>query len=540
MLEYVNMKKYKYFLIFALVVILLPLASTVFALELTYPNIPGFGALGQRATLPQFIGYFFTFAFTTVGIIGVLIIAISGVKILISAGNPTAISDARERIWNAVLGIILLMFSVVLLREVNPNLINPRTSVLPVTNGLYFLGHVNCAGDANCQANYPNLREYKPAPTNEPDIDAHMPTPDRASMFSKLSYKCNGGPNLLVWAYDNPNYVVNNFEANAQPNLTTYSLQCSQNEVVCDGSNSGSCNTIFLADAGIKSYKTDIEKPGVYFYLNPDCSGLSSNVLQDSGDIPNFGSEFIGGEPPVLGIRIVNTDLRNRYGTVLTQHYQFDGECSAPIIRSDTGSGCYPIPNDSNGNVFNPFSAYVIKQAQWVPENSTVALYSANLGLELNLSDIGDPPDIGYQYSVYNGYIEDYGYNGTPGDLLQDQGGNDIEQVDGGEWRSWKDVPQDPANPTTAPPECREDPFGGEFGEPQGNYTCLNYIQNTGSFNIFLYGEQTDIENNPIKSCKLLPNGLIADYWPTANESFKNFLSKGNTLYRMDIIPRPY
>src|SRR3989344_2073654 len=307
MLEYVNMKKYKYFLIFALVVILLPLASTVFALELTYPNIPGFGALGQRATLPQFIGYFFTFAFTTVGIIGVLIIAISGVKILISAGNPTAISDARERIWNAVLGIILLMFSVVLLREVNPNLINPRTSVLPATNGLYFVKDVSCGTDANCQANYPDGKDYKPGPLAMANSAETIP-----AGFTKLSYKCTGGPNLLVWAYNLPDYIMD-FDVNGEPYQTTYSMPCSQNEILCDGSNYGSCNTLDLAGNNIISYKTDIEKPGVYFYLTDNCTGMSTNVLQDSSDIPNFSSYFQGGEPPVRSLRIVNTDILNRY-----------------------------------------------------------------------------------------------------------------------------------------------------------------------------------------------------------------------------------
>src|SRR3989344_1030197 len=524
MLEYVNMKKYKYFLIFALVVILLPLASTVFALELTYPNIPGFGALGQRATLPQFIGYFFTFAFTTVGIIGVLIIAISGVKILISAGNPTAISDARERIWNAVLGIILLMFSVVLLREVNPNLINPRTSVLPATNGLYFVKDVSCGTDANCQANYPDGKDYKPGPLAMANSAETIP-----AGFTKLSYKCTGGPNLLVWVYDHENYEVNWVDFNPDPNTsapvyqTTYRMPCSQNEIICDGSNNNSCNTLDLTAFSIQSYKTDIEKPGVYFYLKNNCDGLSSTVLQTSGDIPNFASNFQGGEPPVRAMRIVNTDNLNRYGVVVTQHYKFDGECSAPIIRSDTGSDCYPIPDDSNGNVFNPFSAYVIKQAQWYPENSETTLYSANLYVTLGF------PNTIKQYSIYSGFSGDNGYDGTVSDFLKNNGFP---------WRTTAEVTNDPENETTAPTECLQPSDDPETDDVEGNYVCLNYIENTGSFDIFLYGEVTGTDG--YKSCKFFPNGLIADDWVTANTDFKNLLFGSTDLYRMDIIPRPY
>lgn len=512
MVKYHNMqKKIKFIQIFAVVIIFLSLSLPAFALELTYPTLPGIGTLGTKPTLPQFIGYFFVFILAIVGIIGVLAIAISGVKILLSAGNPTAISDARERILSAVLGIILLLFSIVLLRTINPSLVNPRTSVLPITSGLYFVKDVSCGTNTSCQDNYPDGKDYRPGPTNMANSAETIP-----AGFTKLSYKCTAGPNLLVWAYDNPDYVVNNFEANGQPNLTTYSMPCSQTEVLCDGSNNTSCNTLDLASNNILSYKTDIEKPGIYFYLNPDCSGLSSPVMQSSGDIPNFASNFQGGEPPVLGVRIVNTDLMNRYGTVLTQHFQFEGECSPPIIKSDQGSQCFNIPNDSNGNVFNPFSAHIIKQAQWSPENGEVKLYSANLGLTLFLAEIDK------HYTVTPGPPGSINYNETPSDFFKNEGYK---------WRSANKVPDDPTNLTTAPPECKD---------ADGNYICLNYIETVGAFNIFLYGESPDIEDNLYKSCILLPNGLIADYWPDANETFKNFLSEGNSLYRMDIIPRPY
>ncbi len=498
-------KKRKLIQIFAIAVILLSFSLPAFALELTYPNLPGIGTLGEGASLAQFIGYFFIFIVVTAGIIGVLAIAIAGVNILIHAGNPTAITDAKDRIWNAVLGIILLLFSVVLLRTINPNLVNPRTSVLPITNGLYFVQ------DVPVDSQHPDGKDYKPGPTNMASAVETVP-----AGFTKLSYKCSGGPNLLVWAYDNPDYVVNNFEANGQPNLTTYSMPCSQTEVLCDGSNNTSCNTLDLSSNGILSYKTDIEKPGVYFYLNPDCSGLSSPVLQNSGDIPNFASNFQGGEPPVLGVRIVNTDLVNRYGAVLTQDYTFFGECSPPIIRSDTGSDCYPVPNDSNGSVFDPYSAHIIKQAQWSPPNGEVSLYTATVWKTLSLSDIGK------HYSVFQSGPEGTAnYDGTLSDFIKNEWSD--------EWRHPADVPDDPNNLTTAPPEC--------YDAETDKYICLNYIYNIGKFDIVLYSD-----NGATKTCDIFPNGLIADTPGSVDyEYFADYiLAGGAELYRMDIIPRPY
>ena len=532
--------KLKYFVFFFAIVILFQgISHTALALEVKYPVIPGFpningpiAASGSTpavpaATLPQFIDYFFGFALILAGFLGVIAIAISGVRILISAGNPSAIIDARERLFGSILGIILLLFSFVILQIINPQLATQRTVTLTpsLTPGLYIWGTLPTpvSYNANGRAFVAALTgNNNPSPTTSPD-DVFEPAPSEDANTTdvdvqnpKLFYDCNApGPNLLVWTYGQLNYAAD-FSTNGAPDETTYSLVCLPDKILCDGSNNGSCNVIDIAGDNIESYTSDIEKPGVYFYLKNDCQGLSSEVLQQSGDIPNFSSQFNGGEPPVLSMRIVNgNDILDRYGAVLTQHYQFEGECSAPIIRSDAGSECFNIPPDSAGSVFNPFSAHVFKQAQWSPENSVIALYSANLGLERNLTDLGE------HYSVYTGFSGSNGYNGTPNDLLKNEGY---------QWQPASDVPHEPENNTTSPPECKD---------ANGNYTCLNYIQPTGSFNVFLYSQYSNSQASA-KACKLFSNGLAADDWLTANEDFKNLLLGGQSLYRMDIIPRPY
>ena len=120
--------KIKFIQFFIVIVIFMSLSQPVLGFELNYPILPGvFGApdinLPNNQTLVNFIFYFFIFAVITSTAIGIITIAIAGIQILIAAGNPTAISAARERIFDSILGIILLMFSVILLRTINPEFI---------------------------------------------------------------------------------------------------------------------------------------------------------------------------------------------------------------------------------------------------------------------------------------------------------------------------------------------------------------------------------------------------------------------------------
>src|SRR3989344_7500172 len=106
------MKKYKFFLllIWVITALFFPLSHSL-ALELVYPNLTSFGApdINTNPTVKSFIVYFFIFSVITAVGLGIISIAIAGMQILLTAGNPAGRAAAIERIRGAILGIILLM-----------------------------------------------------------------------------------------------------------------------------------------------------------------------------------------------------------------------------------------------------------------------------------------------------------------------------------------------------------------------------------------------------------------------------------------------
>lgn len=84
-----------------------------------------------KTYLPNYIRYLYNFAIASGGIIVFLSLVYGGFRYLTSAGNPGAMADAREQIFSSIIGLVLILGSYVVLREINPKL---TTMQLP---GLY-------------------------------------------------------------------------------------------------------------------------------------------------------------------------------------------------------------------------------------------------------------------------------------------------------------------------------------------------------------------------------------------------------------------
>jgi hypothetical protein len=117
------MKKILY-LIFIISVTLTPLAS--YALELSYPNvnIPGIGdkTLELGMDLAVLIAWLYYFIIGISGFAALVMIIYGGVQWMTSAGNPTKMGEARDRIGSALLGIVIILMSWLILNLINPNL----------------------------------------------------------------------------------------------------------------------------------------------------------------------------------------------------------------------------------------------------------------------------------------------------------------------------------------------------------------------------------------------------------------------------------
>jgi hypothetical protein len=88
------------------------------------PAIPGVNVNGANASPGAWVSNFYQFALLIGGILAFGAIVYGGVKSAISAGNPSAISEARQWIWSALIGLLLLGGAYIILNTINPNLLN--------------------------------------------------------------------------------------------------------------------------------------------------------------------------------------------------------------------------------------------------------------------------------------------------------------------------------------------------------------------------------------------------------------------------------
>lgn len=102
------------------------LAGEIFAqrqLEVTYPSIQGFSPETASTSLPGYVKYIFNFTILIVGLIGFAVLILAGVIYLTSAGNVEKLKNAKKQIRAALLGILILLFSYLILTTINPQLV---------------------------------------------------------------------------------------------------------------------------------------------------------------------------------------------------------------------------------------------------------------------------------------------------------------------------------------------------------------------------------------------------------------------------------
>lgn len=85
-----------------------------------------FGNRNSFSGIADFISYIFRFSFFIATSLATIVIIISGLQWMSSAGNSSTISSAKSRIFGAMSGLVLLAFSYVILRTVNPALVDLR------------------------------------------------------------------------------------------------------------------------------------------------------------------------------------------------------------------------------------------------------------------------------------------------------------------------------------------------------------------------------------------------------------------------------
>ncbi len=519
------MKNKSFFATILLAAALLLFSQPALALEVNYPEIPGVAIITPSSSIEVYIAYFFALAVILSGVVGIFSIVAAGFQILLSGSNPSVASAAREKIFNAIFGIVLLMFSVVLLRSVNPELVNPNEIDVSVGSGVYLVG---------------NNGEVKTAPeaisdTTDPTI--FDPT------YNEIFYACRPpGKTLLLDVFAKTDFGV---DSNARTIIipcgggdeTGADISAAPRVNLSPGGADSSSSSTSTSSSTLLSFDWRYEDAGIYYYLKPGCQGLASEIQKSNGQIPLFGGDSIlnmkkqassPSQPPqketVKSIRIVSgSDPYKRYGVILNKNGDGSGECSAPITNPFPGSRCVDLATekitDLDGNLFEPLYGHVINV---YPDSSNndqdVTLYSSNFFVKLMASQIG------LQYSIFPGYTGTAGYNGTPDEFLR------------------------PPCSLSTDPTCPSN--GGGLGQTFSQsippyectpgdirQTCLTYVKPSGSFYTVVYAKN-DVDTNQDgifeytdRSCKVFGNG-VGDL---TNDSL---LYNKRRLYRMDIIPK--
>lgn len=133
MKKFLNIKKS--LLLILLVVILhtiyyIPYTNPAVAqvkLETGLPTKEGFiTELPAGAELPNYIRYLFIFGLSLITVVALGQMIIGGITYILAAGNAAKVEDAKDTIFQALLGVGILLVSYLLLRTINPDLVNLR------------------------------------------------------------------------------------------------------------------------------------------------------------------------------------------------------------------------------------------------------------------------------------------------------------------------------------------------------------------------------------------------------------------------------
>lgn len=109
------------------------LADSVQAIDTIVKNYPELeGAPKPTEGIPQYIRYIFVFSLGAVGIIAFIAIIMAAFGYVTSVGNPQKAAASKDKIFSALLGMLLLFASYLLLNIINPDLLRFKETIVKV------------------------------------------------------------------------------------------------------------------------------------------------------------------------------------------------------------------------------------------------------------------------------------------------------------------------------------------------------------------------------------------------------------------------
>jgi len=286
------------FIVFAIFfAVLFYSALPVLAFEITdYPSIPGF-ASPTEGVLETYVSYIFGFMCYIAGTIAIIVFAIGAVQLILNFASPALAKEGKDKMKGALIGLFLTLAAVVILKTINPQIVEISTTPLPETDGIYYTNNTNYISAPSSEANTANI----------------------AKGYETLKYKCSSGPALLIWEYPKINFAGNNDNYSG---VKVVRKTCGQTESL----------------SGIKSFKYAFETSGIYYCMG----GCSETGTICSGNMLINTSSGVLSAPfknNLKSIRIVNDiSSDSHYGIVF--HDMDDpmagGNCSKILYSTNT------------------------------------------------------------------------------------------------------------------------------------------------------------------------------------------------------------
>lgn len=94
--------------------------------------LPGISA-GQGLSLSNYLDAIFKIGIGLAGVFAVLMIVIGGIQYIGGAANPSARTEAKSKITNAILGLLLALGAWLILYVINPDLLKKEIIITPVS-----------------------------------------------------------------------------------------------------------------------------------------------------------------------------------------------------------------------------------------------------------------------------------------------------------------------------------------------------------------------------------------------------------------------
>ena len=128
--------------VFLLVIITIWLTATTacFATASSYipleplPGASTEGGTPEPVSLTEYLELVFAFGISIAGILAVTMIVIGGIQYITAYGNPGMVTNAKNRITQALLGLLLAVGAWLILYTINPDLAKGKLTIPPISS----------------------------------------------------------------------------------------------------------------------------------------------------------------------------------------------------------------------------------------------------------------------------------------------------------------------------------------------------------------------------------------------------------------------